>query len=279
MSLTAVRPKETAARAVNELRPLSLELGGLSRADGGSSFAFGSTAAAASVSGPIEVRLNAELPSRATLEVNMRPSAGVSSTFEKRYSKDIREVLEQVLGLSHHPRTLVQVVIQALSAQSPQNWKASRYSGDASDTVATSSRRVSLNPSLIAACVNATSLAFINASSIPMRGTLCAVAVGKLTSDSRTVSSLREGQTMGKAQLVLDPGTEEIEDGWAIFAFVFGATFNGGPNMQGCEVVWADCHGLASEDEYAEAQQLALLGATSIERHIRQELSKIGGSR
>ncbi|KAG8890252.1 hypothetical protein FRB98_000163 [Tulasnella sp. 332] len=264
MSLTAVRPKEMAIRAFDELRPLSVECGGFSRVDGGASFAFGSTKAVASVSGPIEVRLNVELPSRSTLEVNIRPSAGVSATFEKRYSKDIREVLEQVLILSHHPRTLVQVVIQALSAQSPPQWKTARYSDDNSDISAVSNRRISLNPSLIAACVNASSLAFLNASSIPMRGVLCAVAVGKVVGDSPAILSSRTGQPGGGARLFMDPEVEELEGGWAIFAFLFGSTFDGGPKMQGCEVVWADCHGLGSEDEYAKAKELALSGATRI---------------
>ena len=38
---------------------------------------LGTTRAVVSVSGPIEVRLNAELPSRAAMEVNVRPLSGL----------------------------------------------------------------------------------------------------------------------------------------------------------------------------------------------------------
>lgn len=81
-----------------------------------------------------------------------------------------------------------------------------------------------------------------------MRGVLCAVAVGK--PDVGAASLMREGLASGqKTQLVLDPEEQEYAQGWGIFAFVFGATFDGGPKMKGCEVLWADCHGLASEEE------------------------------
>jgi exosome complex component RRP46 len=73
---------------------LSVTVGQLARADGSGRFAFGelptllapwlaklialgSTAAVASLNGPIEVRLREELPDRATLEVIHRPLEGV----------------------------------------------------------------------------------------------------------------------------------------------------------------------------------------------------------
>jgi len=198
----------------------------------------------------------------------MRPSAGVSATFEKRYSKDIREVLEQVLLLSHHPRTLVQLVIQALSPTSSPHWKPSPYS---STTRIDSSRGTTANPSLIAASINASSLAFLNASSINMRGVLCAVAVGKVNVRDSIES------TPARTDLILDPEESECVDGWGLFAFTFGATFDGGPNMKGCEPIWLQSHGLSNEQEHAKALILAHHGAEVVFEYIRRELASKAG--
>lgn len=73
-----------------------------------------------------------------------------------------------------------------------------------------------------------------------MRGTLCAVSVGKTKTKSR--SSVTE------SRLVLDPTEDEIDDGWGVFAFVFGETFGSG-SKAGLEPVWVDCVGLSAATE------------------------------
>ncbi|KAG8905463.1 exosome non-catalytic core subunit rrp46 [Tulasnella sp. 403] len=261
----AVRPRRTSERAFDELRKMTMEWGGLARVDGSARFAFGPTKAVASVSGPIEVRLNAELPMRATLEVIMRPLAGASATPEKHYAKNVRDVLEQVLVLNQHPRSLVQLVIQALSAVSTPQWNKTSHTTDAP--------RFSRmgNPSLLAACVNAASLACLNAASVPMRGTLCAVAVGKRSPQSATQ---RQGLVQDAPELVLDPEEDESHAGWAVFAFVFGATFSGDQETQGCEPIWVDCVGLSSENDYRAAKALAYKGAQEVLKFFRQELER-----
>ena len=65
-------------RSPSALRPISVTLESLDRVDGSAAFAFGELKALASVSGPIQVRLAAELPSKASFEVTVRPLAGVA---------------------------------------------------------------------------------------------------------------------------------------------------------------------------------------------------------
>jgi len=198
-------------------------------------FAFGKTQALASVSGPIEVRLAAELPSRAALEVIVRPLAGVPGTAEKTLGRRVREVLEQVLLLNHHPRTLVQLVLQSLSSSSHPSKSASH----------------SIHPSQAAALINAASLALLHASSVPMRGVICAIAVGKL-------------RGTGTIQLDPEPETSDCER-IGCFAFLFTEGLPG-------QVVWADWHGAFNEDEYVKVVDLARVGSQFVLDTIRKEL-------
>ncbi|KIO15906.1 hypothetical protein M407DRAFT_247132, partial [Tulasnella calospora MUT 4182] len=242
----------------------------ISRDEGDQPSAIGSTSVVASVSGPIEVRLNAELPSKATLEVNVRPLIGISATPEKHYAKQIRDVFEQILILSQHPRALVQLVVQALSPITTSQWNRSSYTLASEGLTAQSSKRPAdiANPTLIAAMLNAASLAFLNASSIPMRGTLCAVAVGKKQSMMPSTRSSTEA-----GGLVLDPTEDEFGDGWGVFAFAFGQTF-GGETKAGSEPVWVDCVGLSDGATYSAAVALAQKGANDVMRYFREELTK-----
>ncbi|KAF6745975.1 exosome component Rrp46 [Ephemerocybe angulata] len=118
-------------------RPIQISYDGLARVDGSARFSFGDTVALASVSGPIEVRLAAELPSQATFDVSVRPLSNVPSTESKSQAATIRSAIAPSLILNKNPRTLIQLVIQTLT------------------------------------------LALLNAGSVPMRGVVCAIAIGK----------------------------------------------------------------------------------------------------
>ncbi|KAG8963184.1 exosome non-catalytic core subunit rrp46 [Tulasnella sp. 419] len=250
--MATVRPIERQKRRYDELRRMEMEWGGLSRVDGSAKFCFGKTRCVTSVSGPIEVRLNAELPSKATLEVSMRSLAGVAATAEKRYSRDIRDILEQVLILSHHPRTLVQVVIQANSTTATPQWNKRE------DLVATESRGMS--PALLAASINATSLALLNAASVPLRGILCAAAVGKIPQGMATRAD--------GGPLALDPEEGEYEEGYVICAMLYGAT-------ETPEVIWVQSEGLHNEDEYTQALELAEKGANDVFAFLKKEIGDV----
>ncbi len=190
-------------RKNNDLRNLSVNFDDLARVDGSARFGFGKSPAKcqydhcstpfpgpenlalASLSGPIEVRLSAENPSKATLDVHLRPLSNVSATESKSLASAIASALTPSLLLTQNPRTLVQLVVQALSLP-PEAWK----------------------DGLTAAMINASTLAFLNAASIPMKGIVCAVTVGRLASSK---------------QFIVDPSGEEavLLDAGGCFAFLF----------------------------------------------------------
>ncbi|KAK7042217.1 exosome component Rrp46 [Favolaschia claudopus] len=213
-------------RQATELRPLKINLDGLARVDGSARFGFGDTVAVASVSGPIEVRLAAENPSSSTFEVQLRPLSNVPTTQSKSLAASIRAALIPSLILSQNPRTLIQLVIQALSpTRSPSH-----------DT-------------LVASMINASTIALLNAGSIPMKGVVCAVSIGRRNSS-----------------LIVDPGDEELAalDASGCFAFAFG---NGAEDAR---CVWTNWKSSVSfnEKELAECKRLALIAAQSVWRRI-----------
>ncbi|WWC67556.1 uncharacterized protein I206_101465 [Kwoniella pini CBS 10737] len=105
-------------RRYDQYRPLQIEIGELDRADGSGRFGFGSTAALASCSGPLEVRLNKELPTRATLEISHRPLEGVGATPSRALVTTLESIFPTVLSLSSYPRSLIQLIVQSLSSSS-----------------------------------------------------------------------------------------------------------------------------------------------------------------
>jgi exosome complex component RRP46 len=115
------------------------------------------------------------------------PYSNVPATEAKALPSVIKSALSPCLIFSRNPRTLVQLVVQALSPSSGR--------GDGSG--------------MVAAMINAATLAFLNAGSVPMQGIICAVAVGR-----------RVG-----GELVVDPSGEE-EEVEAAGCFAFFVTHN-----------------------------------------------------
>ncbi|KAG8704409.1 exosome non-catalytic core subunit rrp46 [Ceratobasidium sp. 394] len=235
-------------RKPDESRKVEIELGGLARVDGSARFSFGGCRALASVTGPVEVRQLIELPDRATFEVAVRPVAGVPATPEKALAKHIHDILRPTLLLSQHPRSLVQLTVLSLSpSPSPARLSPSN-----------SYSRPSPHQACYAAThVNAASLALLNAASIPMRGVVCAVAVGVTEAGDP----------------VLDPA-----DGECVRAGCFAFFFSEVDAPEG-EVVWADWKGATSKDEYERATSLARAGAKGVLAQVRAEMPTLGGKR
>jgi len=194
----------------------------------------GDTGALASLSGPIEVRLAAEIPSKATFEVIMRPLSNVPGTESKSLATTIRSSLEPSLILTKNPRTLVQLVIQGLS--SPSNI----YSKD----------------SLSAAMINASTLAFLKASSVPMKGVVTAVSVGQLRSGA----------------LILDPNDEEAESlhMGGVFAFLFADAV-----VDCVWTSWKSTSGSYNEKEMFEAMGLGKIGARAVYDAMRENFQTV----
>ena len=214
-----------------------------------------STIALASVSGPIEVRLASELPSKATFEVILRPLTNVPATDSKYQAATIRACLEPCVILTSNPRTLIQLVVQSLTL--------------------TRGRR----DNLMAAMINASSLALLDSGSVYMRGVVCAVAVGRL----------KDGT------LVVDPDEEEevvVEGcgGGGCFAFMFSGAAaaaadnhdNNNKPPKSSDCVWSGWNSSKSsassydEGDFFKARELARVAAVDVYFAMKKSLIQKG---
>ena len=114
-----------------------------------------------------------------------------------------------MLLLNHHPRTLVQLVLQSLSSPPPSTGST-------------------ITGSIAAAFINAASLALLHASSVPMQGVICAAAVGK-------------ERVTGNLVLNPDPLRTDLES-IGCFGFLFSVAGE-------AQVVWTEWTGRFEQDE------------------------------
>lgn len=204
----------------------------------------GETQALASLSGPIEVRLALENSSRASFEVMLRPLSNVPGTESKALASIVRNVLTPSLILTVNPRSLVQLVVQSLSP--------------------THGGKFGLG--MVAAMINAGTLALLNAGSVPMRGVICAVSVGKRSNLPRKESSTQ----------ILDPNELESNsptlEGKGCFAFLFASDLSSSSSASRSgktppnEVVYSSWQSttLFSESEFINAREQARFGAEQL---------------
>ncbi|TBU43476.1 hypothetical protein BD309DRAFT_960541 [Dichomitus squalens] len=245
-----VRPR---GRKLDALRDISVIYERLDRVDGSARFGFGETKSLASISGPIEVRPALENPSLATLDIQIRPLPGIPGTDSKALATTLKAIFAPSLFLSHHPRTLIQVVGQALCGSESGSGTGSAGRG--------------WNASLVASLVNAAAAAFVNASSVPMRGVVCAVAVGRLGSDAG-------------GGLVLDPEEAELAKlaGSGCFAFLFSSLLAGSgaaaSEVPSCSLLWTSYTTAAPFDlaELGRARELAQEGARQVWLALRESV-------
>ncbi|KAJ4372811.1 exosome non-catalytic core subunit rrp46 [Didymella sp. IMI 355093] len=87
----------------------------LNRADGSATYTHNGYAIIGAVNGPIEVQRRDEQPEEATLEVNVRPSAGVGTPRERHLETLVYNTLRSVILTRLIPRTLVQITLQVRS--------------------------------------------------------------------------------------------------------------------------------------------------------------------
>lgn len=116
----------------------TIQLSNLGRADGSASYSSNGYTVIAAVNGPIEVQRRDELPEEAAVDVVVRPAIGVGGSHylccllrpsltickgvRERYLESIvQRTLRQVILISAHPRTLIQVTLQIIAAQETQN--------------------------------------------------------------------------------------------------------------------------------------------------------------
>jgi len=227
-------------RSSTSLRELDIVLENLDRVDGSASFAFEETKALASVSGPIQVRLAAELPSKAAFEVSVRPLSGIAGVETKSAAATLRTLLTPSLVLTQNPRTLIQLVVQSLTPMSSPQLP---------------------NPSLTAAYINASTLALLRTASFPMLGVVCAAAVGRLK------------QIEGDERLLLDPTDEEIAlcDAYGCVAIMLGSGSHG---IQTSEIVWSSFQGAPLQADYDALLRLGKSGAESVYQAVRSKFQE-----
>ena len=200
----------------------------------------------ASVSGPIEVRLAAENSTKATFEVSVRPLASIPGTDAKALSATIKSLLTPSLLLTRHPRTLIQLAVQPLSPS----------------LVGSPKVIPSLHPGIVAASINASSLALMNAS-VTMKGVVCAVAVARTSSE----------------ELVLNPSTDQLASSTAsgCFAFIFTAAGSSNDRLHVSEV-WSNWQSSLGFDvtEMFGARELAQQGARHIWELMKESVRSVG---
>ncbi|KAI0754209.1 hypothetical protein C8Q80DRAFT_1216361 [Daedaleopsis nitida] len=248
----------TGGRKVDETRAISIVYERLDRVDGSARFGFGETKALASISGPIEVRPAQENPSQATLDVLIRPLAALPGTDAKALASTLKSIFAPSLFLSHLPRTLIQIVGQALCG-----------SESGSGTGSVGRGRYA---SLTAGLVNATAAALVNAGSVPMRGVVCAVAVGRLRTEAGA-----------ELQLVLDPEESELPKlaGSGCFAFLFSSLLSHSPSSNtgtpACSLLWTNYTTGAPFDvsELAKARELAEQGARQVWAAMKRSIGSV----
>ncbi|KAF2627269.1 hypothetical protein BU25DRAFT_368115 [Macroventuria anomochaeta] len=87
----------------------------LNRADGSAAYTHNGYSIIGAVNGPIEVQRRDEQPEEATLEVNVRPSAGVGTPRERHLETLLHNTLRSIILTRLIPRTLVQITLQVRS--------------------------------------------------------------------------------------------------------------------------------------------------------------------
>ncbi|KAJ3773314.1 hypothetical protein FB446DRAFT_540463 [Lentinula raphanica] len=216
---------------------LTLSFDSLSRVDGSARFGFGPHPQyLSSISGPIEVRLNAEQSSQATIEVHVRPLTNVPGTESKKAAVILKDILQMEVIVEANPRTLIQFVVQAL-IPTPK-----------------------LTDELVAAMINCCTLSLLNSGSVPMRGVICAVSIAR-------VSSLDGKKPVYRTQPMEEHNSCVLATG--CFAFLFSDSFSS--NTYAATCVWTNWHTVYNrsieaidEDDLVRARDAAQKAAREV---------------
>ncbi|CAK7265291.1 exosome non-catalytic core subunit rrp46 [Sporothrix epigloea] len=142
----------------------------LSRADGSATYSHAGYTITASANGPIEVQRRDENPDEATVDVVIRPAAGVGGPSERHLDSVLKNTLQEIILVQEFPRCLIQIVLQVQSV--PEN-----------DYVNTRLNVPGLNLGVLPALLQSAVLALLSAS-IPMRTTATAVSLAILPTAS-----------------------------------------------------------------------------------------------
>ncbi|KAL5487636.1 RRP46 [Sanghuangporus weigelae] len=274
LPFTSMDFKRPDGRLPNELRDIIISFDGLDGVDGSARFGFGDTKALASVSGPMEVRLAVEQANKATFEVLVRPLSGLPGTDSKALASALRNALLPSMILTTNPRTLVQLVALSLTPiPIPPPRHANLYSSLDDSTKRRRKMNASIlrtSPALVAALINASSLALLNAASVPLRGVVCACSVGRVRPSSSSSDP-------DESVLIVDPSSNELSllDGAGTFAFLIAGDNSSAASGLDAKLVWSHWNATPfNEDELARATELARTGAFRVRGHMRGAIER-----
>ncbi|KAK2590445.1 exosome non-catalytic core subunit rrp46 [Conoideocrella luteorostrata] len=157
------------------------QLSHLPKADGSASFSYCGYAVTAAVHGPIEAPRRDENPFEASVEVVVRPAAGVGGTAERQLETIVQAALRQLIPVRNFPRCMIQVTLQVM--ETPEN----AYQN-------TKLVQAQLNLAIIPALLHAAILGLLTAA-IPLKTVAAAITLA-IPADSNN--------------LIIEPSTEEV---------------------------------------------------------------------
>lgn len=134
----------------------------LPRADGSATYSHAGYTITATANGPLEVQRRDEDPDEASVDVVVRPAAGVGGPSERHLESILQKTLHEIILVQDFPRCLIQIVLQIQSA--PEN-----------DYVNTKLNLPGLNIGAVPALLQSAVLALLSAS-IPLRTTATAAS-------------------------------------------------------------------------------------------------------
>lgn len=172
----------------------------------------------------------------------------LTGTESKALASSLRSALLPSMILTNNPRTLIQLVAQSLTPIHNDTFTGPRSS-------------LRLNPSLVASIINASSLALMNTSSFPMRGVVCAVAVGRLKNSHA---------------LVVDPSEDELPilDGGGTFSFLVTALPQGAQAIT--QLGWSNWNAAPfREEELLSATQLAQEASELVYKQMKEAVGHL----
>ncbi|EGG02996.1 uncharacterized protein MELLADRAFT_109732 [Melampsora larici-populina 98AG31] len=275
------------ARTNLDIRPLTISLSTLSRADGSCNFAFGDLKVLGAMTGPAEVKVWDEKPKHATVEVNVLPISSLPGPSSKSSAQSIKSFISPIIYLEQYPRSLIQINLQTLSKPS-ERWsstrKPSRLGFEENESI---SER--------AALMNASSIALLDGG-VGMSGVGIAVAVAIVKSE--LVQQIGEDEDRMKEDedqewvILLDPSPNE--EAQATSLHLIGYQFGSHPtpsnpiidNVRQSEPTLCFCESYGSFDQtqlkgvFEVSQtgiaQIYSLIRTSLEHQYLQTLSRPG---
>ncbi|KAI4226937.1 MAG: hypothetical protein LQ349_006801 [Xanthoria aureola] len=181
----------------------------LAQADGSASYTSNGYSVIAAVNGPVEVQRRDEIPEESAIDVVLRPAVGVGGVRERHLESIIEKTLRQVILVSAHPRTLIQVTLQVVAAPDESN---------ASNNLHQSASNLSLLPILLQSSI----LALLSTSlPLTMTFTTTLIAVSRSGELVRTASvkALKEAaslhvlafSSLGELLLAESEGTFDVD--------------------------------------------------------------------